>query len=67
MGAAQADELMTLTAAGHRLNRSPQVIRQWIDAGRLTGVRTPLGRMAVAADVERLVAERAAREQAQAR
>ena len=55
------DHWLSPTQAAHRLNISPQRVRQLLDAGQLAHVVTPLGRLVDAADVARLAAERAAR------
>jgi excisionase family DNA binding protein len=45
-----------------RLDLSLSRVRQLTDEGRLSYVRTPLGKLIAASDVDRLAAERAGRE-----
>ena len=45
--------------AAHRLQLSPQRVRQLIDQGKLAAIRTPLGRLVQEADCTRLQQERA--------
>ena len=52
------DEWISLSQAAAQLGCSPQSVRDWADAGKVIGVRTPLGRLVSAADVDRLAAER---------
>ncbi len=52
--------LLGTSAAARRLNVSSQTVRRFIEAGKLPAVRTPLGHLLDAGEVERLAAERAA-------
>jgi len=58
--ASTTDSRLTPSQAARRLGLSSQSIGDLFDAGRLTGQRTPLGRLIDTASVERLAAERAA-------
>jgi hypothetical protein len=53
-----ADEWLSLSQAAARLGCSAGTMRDRVDAGKVLGIRSPLGRLVSAADVERLVAER---------
>jgi excisionase family DNA binding protein len=55
----RSTELLSLSEASHALDCSPQTVRAWFDAGKLAGVRTRVGRLVYARDVERLAHERA--------
>jgi excisionase family DNA binding protein len=50
---------MAISEAARRLQCSSRTIANMLDDGRLRGERSPLGRLADEADVERLVRERA--------
>ncbi len=65
-GKVVSEEIMAGEAA-RMLGVSGQVVREWVDSGKLKGRRGPLGiRLISRADVERLVKERAARASARA-
>ncbi len=56
-----SEEIMAGEAA-RMLGVSGQIVREWVDSGKLEGRRGPLGiRLISRADVERLVKERASR------
>jgi excisionase family DNA binding protein len=61
--AVMTEEWLSLTQAANRLGLSSQAVRNMADAGRLGCYRSPLGRLVATEDVERIAAERAAREQ----
>jgi hypothetical protein len=54
----QLAELITPTAAALRAGVSPLTVAHWFDRGHVAGVRTGLGRLIDATDLERLMAER---------
>ena len=56
-----ADSYITLSQASHQLGCSPQTVRKLADSGQIGCVRTGLGRLVDASDIERLAAVRAAR------
>lgn len=49
---------LTPAEAARRLGLSVEMVRTWMRTGRIEHVRTPLGRLLPAAEVERLAAER---------
>jgi predicted site-specific integrase-resolvase len=55
------DEWLSLSQAAVQLGCSAQSVRDWAEAGKVIGVRTPLGRLVSAEDVARLAAERRGR------
>lgn len=50
---------VTPAEAARRLGLSVEMVRTWLKAGRIEHVRTPLGRLIPAAEVERIAIERA--------
>ena len=56
------DELLGPNAAARLAGYSPHWIRVLVQQGRLPGIRTGIGTLVKREDVERLAAERAARE-----
>lgn len=55
-----SSEGIPISEAARRLERSANRVRQLVDSGQLAAVRTPLGRLVDAADLERYLRERAA-------
>ena len=51
-------EYLTPSQAAARAGVSSQTVKNWYTAGRLPGLLTPLGRLFVAADVDRVIQER---------
>ena len=54
--------LLTPAQAARRLQVSVESVRSWLRNGRLKCITTPLGRLILASEVERLIAERQQRE-----
>ncbi len=52
---------VTPAEAARRLGLSVEMVRAWLRTGRIEHVRTPLGRLIPAEEVERIRAERQAR------
>ena len=57
----QLDGYLAIPEAAQRLGVTDQRVRQLLKADRLDHLVTPIGRLVVATDVERLAAKRAAR------
>lgn len=49
---------LTPAEAARRLGLSVEMVRTWLRAGRIEHVRTPLGRLIPASEIERLAIER---------
>ncbi len=56
-----AYEMLTTSAAARRAKCSEATIRTWLRSGQLDHQQTPLGALIDANDLDRLIAERAAR------
>ena len=57
------EDFLSPSESARALGVSAATVKLWIDSGRLRGVRTSNGRLADAADVQRLALERAAVQQ----
>jgi hypothetical protein len=57
----EAQDWLSPSQAARRLDRSVSRVRQMVVEGQLAYVRTPLGKLIAASDVDRLAAERATR------